>query len=159
MKFMPYDRGLAIAYAKKWALSRNPRYYNFEEIGGDCTNFASQCLFAGAGVVNYNADNGWYYNSINDRAPAWTSAKLFRKFLLSNTSMGPMATHVPISKLEAGDFISLHNGVECYHTLVVVDISGAIPLVCAHTDDSYMRRLDTYYAQSFLPLHIIGVNS
>ena len=31
-------------YAQKWALSRNPAYYNFDDIGGDCTNFVSQCL-------------------------------------------------------------------------------------------------------------------
>ena len=32
-----YDRFRAVAYALRWALSRNPRYYDFEDIGGDCT--------------------------------------------------------------------------------------------------------------------------
>ena len=35
-----------IAYARKWAFSRNPAYYDFDDIGGDCTNFISQCLQA-----------------------------------------------------------------------------------------------------------------
>ena len=48
-----YDRNNAVEYAKRWALSRNPRYYDFHGIGGDCTNFASQCIYAGAGVMNY----------------------------------------------------------------------------------------------------------
>ena len=43
----PYDRDAAVAYARRWALSRNPLYYDFEDIGGDCTNFASQYIFAG----------------------------------------------------------------------------------------------------------------
>ena len=43
-----YDRASAINYAQKWALSRNPRYYNFDAVGGDCTSFVSQCLFAGS---------------------------------------------------------------------------------------------------------------
>lgn len=46
MNTISYDRNSAIAYAKKWALSQNPRYYNFDPVGGDCTSFISQCLYA-----------------------------------------------------------------------------------------------------------------
>ena len=53
MEELTYDRAKAVAYAERWALSRNPRYYDFEDIGGDCTNFASQCIYAGAGVMNW----------------------------------------------------------------------------------------------------------
>ena len=28
-----YDRISAVSYAKKWALSRNPKYYNFDTVG------------------------------------------------------------------------------------------------------------------------------
>ena len=48
-----YNRDAAVAYAEKWALSRNPAFYNFSGIGGDCTNFASQCIYAGSGVMSY----------------------------------------------------------------------------------------------------------
>lgn len=48
MNTKSYKRNLAVAYAKKWALSRNPKYYNFDPVGGDCTNFISQCLYAGS---------------------------------------------------------------------------------------------------------------
>lgn len=48
MRILEYDRQAAFEYAKKWAFRRNPRYYNFEKIGGDRTNFASQCIYAGA---------------------------------------------------------------------------------------------------------------
>ena len=44
---IPYDRRAAVAYAHQWAYGRNPDFYDYEEIGGDCTNFASQCLYAG----------------------------------------------------------------------------------------------------------------
>lgn len=50
MRILEYDRQAAFEYAKKWAFRRNPRYYNFEKIGGDCTNFASQCIYAGAKI-------------------------------------------------------------------------------------------------------------
>ena len=56
-----YDGARAAAYAQKWAFGRNPDYYNFDNIGGDCTNFASQCIFAGCGVMNYSPLFGWFY--------------------------------------------------------------------------------------------------
>ena len=47
-----YDRGSAVSYAHRWAYDRNPAFYDFSPLGGDCTNYASQCLLAGAGVMN-----------------------------------------------------------------------------------------------------------
>ena len=38
----PYNRELAVAYAHRWAYGRNPEFFDFQGIGGDCTNFASQ---------------------------------------------------------------------------------------------------------------------
>ena len=52
MRETGYNREAAVDYARRWAMGRNPAYFDFEEIGGDCTNFASQCLFAGAKVMN-----------------------------------------------------------------------------------------------------------
>ena len=42
---IPYDRKAAVEYADYWAYRRNPKYYAFDDIGGDCTNFVSQCIF------------------------------------------------------------------------------------------------------------------
>ena len=33
-----YNRQLAVEYAHRWAYDRNPKYYNFSGIGGDCAN-------------------------------------------------------------------------------------------------------------------------
>ena len=38
MLFRPYDRLEAVIYAHRWAYGRNPAFYDYEEIGGDCTN-------------------------------------------------------------------------------------------------------------------------
>ena len=74
---IPYDRKAALRYAHKWAFGRNPAYYDYEELGGDCTNFASQCLYAGTGVMNFTPDLGWYYIDANRKAPAWTGVPYF----------------------------------------------------------------------------------
>lgn len=158
MHFVNYNRKNAIEYAEKWAKARNNAYMNFDNIGGDCTNFASQCLYAGVNVMNYQKDVGWYYNSPDDRAAAWSGAEYFIKFMLSNKNEGPFATAVSINNLEIGDFISLNNGSEYYHTLIVTGFSGGTPLVSAHTDDAYMRKLNTYSFKSASGIHILGAN-
>ena len=45
--FFEYDRMAAVEYARKWALGRNPKFRDYEEWGGNCTNFISQCINAG----------------------------------------------------------------------------------------------------------------
>ena len=77
-----YNRRRAISYANRWALSRNPAYYDFSEIGGDCTNFVSQCLYAGSRVMNYTPETGWYYISVNERSPSWTGVEFLYQFLV-----------------------------------------------------------------------------
>ena len=71
MFFRPYNRIEAVIYAHRWAYSCNPAFYDFEEIGGDCTNYASQCIYAGTGVMNFTPTFGWYYIDTNDRSPSW----------------------------------------------------------------------------------------
>ena len=79
MRFLQdYDRKAAVLYAHAWAYGRNPAFYDYEQVGGDCTNFASQCIYAGSGVMNYTPVTGWYYNSSTDRTPSWTGSCLDR---------------------------------------------------------------------------------
>ncbi len=158
MHFINYNRKSALDYAEKWSRARNNNYLNFDGIGGDCTNFASQCLFAGVGIMNYEKDTGWYYNSPDDRAAAWSGAEYFRRFMIHNKGEGPFATAVSVSNLETGDFIILNNGIEYYHTLIVTGFELGTPLVAAHTDDAYMRNLNTYHYISAQGIHIIGAN-
>lgn len=159
MRSFEYDRNKAVDYAKEWALSRNPRYYNFHGIGGDCTNFASQCIYAGAGVMNYTRDYGWYYISPDNRAAAWSGVQYLYRFLTTNRGVGPTGISVTIDEIQLGDVIFLFNGERLYHTVVVTGFDGDIPLICAHTNDSYMRRLDTYNYVSVYPVHIEKVNT
>ncbi len=159
MRSFEYNRKNVVEYAEKWALSRNSRYYDFHGIGGDCTNFASQCIYAGAGIMNYTRDIGWYYISPDDRAAAWSSVEYLHRFLTTNQGVGPVGVETELSQIQLGDVIFLYNGQRLYHTLVVTgfDTDGEI-LICAHTVDSYMRRLDSYNYVSTISVHIEKVN-
>lgn len=44
--------------------------------GGDCTNFVSQCIFAGSGIMNHNKRTGWYYINGNKKSPSWSGVSL-----------------------------------------------------------------------------------
>ena len=77
MQLHPYDREAAVLYAHQWAYGRNPLFYDYEHLGGDCTNFASQCLYAGSGVMNFTPTYGWYYIDANRKAPAWTGFHIY----------------------------------------------------------------------------------
>ena len=92
MIFRPYNRLEAVIYAHRWAYSRNPSFYDYEELGGDCTNFASQCIYAGTGIMNFTPTYGWYYIDPDDKAPAWTGVEYLRNFLVRpERSPGPVA--------------------------------------------------------------------
>ena len=83
-----YNRQFAYAYAARWAFDRNPLFYNFTGIGGDCTNFVSQCIFAGCCEMNYTPNTGWYYRGLNDRSPSWSGVSFFYDFITTNQGVG-----------------------------------------------------------------------
>ena len=156
-----YDREKAVDYARKWAYSRNPQYYSFDNIGGDCTNFVSQCLYAGCGVMNYTPDLGWYYNSLDDISAAWSGVEYFYNFLVSNKGDGPYGEELPLSDAEEGDFIQLSfDGIKYTHNLIITKImSFPTPeniLIACHSFDSLDRRLSTYYYKLSRLVHILG---
>lgn len=154
-----YDRAAAVAYARKWALGKNPNYYYFGGIGGDCTNFVSQCLLAGGGIMNFDYVNGWFYISQADRSPSWTSVAYLHEFLLRKAkSPGPFAEEMDIAKLQLGDLIQLRqNQFGFNHTLIISNIVGGQIYVCAHSDAALDRPLDDYTFNQALGLHIEGV--
>ncbi len=59
-----YDPEKAVRYASIWWNGRNIQYYSYGFLGGDCTNFVSQCLLAGG----YKMDKKWYsYHSTKQK--------------------------------------------------------------------------------------------
>ena len=158
MDILDYNRQAVYEYAKEWAFKRNPKFYNFNNLGGDCTNFASQCIYAGAGVMNYTPTFGWYYISLNDRAPTWTGVEYLYNFLVNNEGAGPFAEEVSLEKLEVGDIVQLGTATnDFYHSPVVVRIANGRIYVAAHTFDAFNRPLNSYNFAKARGIHILGV--
>ncbi len=159
---MAYDREKVVFYANEWALGRNPIYYDFQEVGGDCTNFVSQCIFAGAGVMNYTRDIGWYYNSVSDRSAAWSGVQYLYNFMTTNLGSGPYGYETTIENAELGDVIQLSfDGLEFTHALIISNIFEPPTLdsveICCHTYDSINRPINTYIYEALRVIHIEDV--
>lgn len=163
MRLLPYDRAAAVGYAHRWAFGRNPRYYDYEKLGGDCTNFASQCLFAGSHVMDYTPTYGWYYIDANRKAPAWTGVPYLYNYLTrSRSAAGPAARETGIDEIQPGDIVQLSfDGTRWAHSPVVVAVGAPRTpgnvLVAAHSEDADHRPLSGYDFAAVRFLHIMGV--
>lgn len=164
MKELFYNRQKVYEYAAKWALDRNPKYYNFDSVGGDCTSFASQCIFAGANVMNYNKEKGWYYINGNNKSPSWSGVEFLYNFLTQNNRVGPYGKAVTKNEVQIGDVAQLSfDGNIFGHTLVIVNIEEIGDLhkmkIASHTFDSFNKPIAEYNYQKIRFVHIEGVRS
>ncbi|MDD3346275.1 amidase domain-containing protein [Oscillibacter sp.] len=163
MRFVQdYDRTAAVLYAHEWAYGRNPRFYDYENLGGDCTNFTSQCIFAGCGVMNFTPTFGWYYIDSDQKAPSWTGVPYLWNFLVrKGVSIGPVGQPCALEDLRPGDLIQLSfKGEEFQHTPIVVSVGTPVTpetvRLAAHSYDADNRPLSTYEYRKSRFLHITG---
>ena len=120
-----YSPDKAVAYADKWATSRNPKYKQYP--GVDCCNFVSQCLDAGGMPRN----STWYpasYDWINCSG-AISNFKKYGSFMSANDSNVLRGNPVYY------DWNS--NGVYDHTAICVGRNSAGTPIIDAHTGDHY----------------------
>ena len=120
-----YSPDKAVAYADKWATSRNPKYKQYP--GVDCCNFVSQCLDAGGMPRN----STWYpasYDWINCSG-AISNFKKYGNFMSANDSNVLRGNPVYY------DWNS--NGVYDHTAICVGRNSAGTPIIDAHTGDHY----------------------
>lgn len=158
-----YNRNSAVEYAHNWWNKRNPKFLNFDNLGGDCTNFISQCLYYGGIPMQSSNKLGWFYNTSSNRSYSWTGVVEFFNFCTNNTSnTGPRAKIIPIFLLEIGDIIQLQqvSRDRFHHNLIVTKINGTPSLdtvfVTCHTKDSKDKPLTDYYYKKIRFLKILN---
>ncbi|MEX1031375.1 MAG: amidase domain-containing protein [Paenibacillaceae bacterium] len=143
-----YNRQLAVNYANEWWNKANP---NYEHMDVDCTNFVSQCLFAGGAPMNYTGkrESGWWYEGYEHGRERWSYSWTVANSLQQYCQSGRTGLRAEIvdsaHKLALADIISYDwDGDSLYqHSTIVTgfDSSGE-PLVNAHTNDSRNRYWD-----------------
>ncbi|MFE6076575.1 amidase domain-containing protein [Paenibacillus sp. NPDC057886] len=161
-----YNRQRAVAYANKYAGlawgagnkgKYNRKYKNYNHLGGDCTNFASQALGDPAEGGALRMQGPWRYYYPNGGTRTWVQTDAFKHFLLysgygtllakgyfedlvQRTDKHPYGA---IGELDSGDLIAhvMHNDVDHFSIVTGFDDHG-YPLVNSHTADRYMAPFD-----------------
>ena len=126
-------------------------------VGGDCTNFASQCIYAGGMPMNFNKIYGWYYINGNNKSPSWTGVEFLYNFLITNNGIGPKGKETHLRELEVGDIIQLSFERNVFtHTLVVVEPGSNTynTKIACHSYDAFNKSLAEYKFETFRCIHI-----
>lgn len=180
------DTSRVVTYAKKYAESRNPLFYNYGDRGGDCQNYASQCIWYGLGGVesatavnNHNfpmvgpsiSSRQWYNDGSGNHSGSWTAVGDFANYVKGGaTSFVGLYGSVTsgIANAEVGDIIQVReNGEDSYsHSYVVVKVTGIAGYrtleniwVCAHSKDVLNGLLSDQgmNGSTFRTVHVEGI--
>lgn len=157
--FYGYNINGAVLYALEYALKINPRYWDYEKWGGDCTNFISQCLHAGEIPFDQEGKDiryHWYWYSDSKRTPSWTAASQLQYYMKNNNakdiSIGLKAHATTQDDILRGDIIQLIDGKgRAFHSMICTDYvvqNGLVIdyLISQHSgyDENHSRRLRNY---------------
>ncbi|KIL37408.1 hypothetical protein SD71_01745 [Cohnella kolymensis] len=146
---IPYRRESAVAYAERWWNEGNPNYETFDV---NCTNYVSQCLFAGGAAMNYTGrrESGWWYKGRSKDQElwsySWAVANALQHYLAAPRAAGFRAEAVDSpEQLHLGDLICYDfdgNGRFQHNTIVTAFTPDGMPLVNANTVSSRHRYWD-----------------
>lgn len=119
-----YDRKGAVVYANTWYNQRNPAYEAFDEVGGNCNNFISQCIIAGGLPTDQTGEDWWipdYYTY--GPSSSWILVDGFYEYAKNNTEGGFTASVTDnIYSGNIGDIIQLGVGDNWKHSVIITDI-------------------------------------
>lgn len=175
-----YKRKQAVDYANKYAgiawrtndkVKYNSKYKNYNNLGGDCTNFASQALGdqkEGGGLPMMGA---WRYHFPKGGTKTWVQTDAFKDFILYSGYGKKIATgsfsklvekteahpYGLIGELAAGDLIAhvMNHDVDHFSVVTGFDQRG-YPLVNSHTADRFQAPFDLGWDNktSYILIHI-----
>lgn len=168
-KLYNYNRTNAVNYARTWALKLNPKWGNYESkgYGGDCTNFTSQCIYAGGIPFDFYGTSDyvkWYWYSNDKRVAPWTGAKQFNYYVQYNKGYGLKAHFGRLEDMMPGDIVQLGgNYPQTYHSMIISDYvynsNGYVQdyLICQHST-SAGGRLKDYPLSSKPPVEKVYIS-
>ncbi|MFC5404548.1 amidase domain-containing protein [Cohnella soli] len=146
---IPYFREETVAYAERWWNEPNPSYEKFEV---NCTNYVSQCIFAGGAPMNYTGKrpSGWWYKGYSGNEEnwsfSWAVANSLKHYLGNPRTYGLRAEQVSGPEaLRLGDVICYDwdgSGRVGHNVIVTGFTPDGMPLVNANTVSSRHRYWD-----------------
>lgn len=143
-QYVQFSGYLSASYAYTYGGSnRHPRFYDFSNSGGDCQNFASQCIWAGLRGQNSSiatcglpmidemtadlSDRAWYVTPTGAHSNSWTVVSSFYNYVNNGGSyiLGLCGTiYSGVAYAEPGDVIQIRDNSGYYHSYVVTRVTG-----------------------------------
>lgn len=114
-----YAKAKARDYAVQWALGRNPLFNDYSNVGGDCTNFTSQCLNAGGMTYTDSwAPDTYQFINVNGQ-----------RDMLINTGRAvgyyQAIPEYPSGKDASGTVFQITDGSQWYHGMIITADGGS----------------------------------
>ncbi len=138
----------------------NPKYRNYNPLGGDCANFASQILHEGG---KFRKNSAWNYDK--DGSMSWISAQGLKNYLIASGrgSLIVSGSYNNVLKLSyrllPGDIVAYEKKGIIKHISVVTGAdSRGYALVNCHNTDRYRVPWDLGWSDSGIRFHLIRVN-
>ncbi len=138
----------------------NKKYKNYNSLGGDCANFASQVLYEGG---KFKKTGGWNYDKDGNRA--WVNAQGFKDYLI-HSGRGSLIAHGTYEKvlklsykLLPGDIIAYEKKGKVVHVSVVTGAdSRGYSVVNCHNTDRFRVPWDLGWSDKGIKFWLIRVN-
>lgn len=172
-----YDADAALEYSYLWAgkyeAVRNPEFAEYDDYGGNCNNFTSQCLYySGIPMDLTDYQWKWFGETLNNsygaygRSSSWTGVEYFYTYCVENDKSGIVAdTGSNIFSGRPGDILQyVSNGIGVHSaiiTKVIHDDEGNVVdyLINSNTTDKVDCPMSAYGYYDFRLIKIIGYNS
>ncbi|WP_432664588.1 amidase domain-containing protein [Wukongibacter baidiensis] len=161
LKAMEYaDRYCGAASDEEYGMKYNKKYKNYNPLGGDCANFASQILYEGG---KFRMTGSWKYG--RGATKAWVNAQGFKNYMLysgraSKIAYGSYEKVLKASyKLLPGDFIAYEKNGKVTHISVVSGAdSRGYAYVHSHNTDRYKVPWDLGWSNKGIKFWLVRVH-
>lgn len=154
------DRYCGAAADEEFGFSYNKKYRDYNPLGGDCANFASQILFEGG---KFKKTGAWNYT--NSGTKSWINAQAFKDYMLNSGRASVIAkgTYNQVFKasfkLLPGDFVAYEKKGKVTHISVVTGAdSKGYSLVNCHNTDRYRVPWDLGWSNNNIKFWLVRVH-
>ncbi len=172
-----YDRQKAVQYADKYYSKYNAKYKDCNGIGGDCTNYVSQCIGDKEEGGSIAFDGTWFcvYPKHGGRAEgsrAFVNTDAFKGYLVYSgrgrvikrgnfEEVAKQSNEYPIGAaglLQIGDLICYEvKGQIDHFSIVTAKDSKGYPMINSHTVERYHVPFDLGWGGKNIKFHLIKI--
>jgi len=147
-RYNKYSREKTVNYARKYALIYNKQYTDFSNSGGDCTNFVSQCVYAGGIPLSLT----WrpYFSS-------WIRVNELYYYLLRKNFGQESLSIINSNPGSIIQFFSDSKGFYSHSGIITEVISSKDCLYCCHTYDKLDYPLSEIYPSIYNKIRILNI--